>query len=209
MRAVNLLPEENRPGRMPTVLTKNTVVGGGGAALAVVLLLFGFMFFQSHGKVSDKSDTLSALQQQLTQVQAAAARSAAQQGVDQSRVAAFTTAASGRMPWDNLLDDLSRVLPAGSWLSSLSMQSGTPAVTGAPVAGAPVAGAPLAVAPTSFTVSGIAFTEGIVAQVMDRLELVPALSGVTLQSSTKTTVGNTNAYTFTMSANVEPTQVPQ
>jgi len=199
MRAVNLLPEGNRPGGMPTVLTTNTVVGGGGAVLAVVLLLFGFMFFQSHGKVSDKSDTLSALQQQVTQVQAAAARSVAQQGVDQSRVAAFTTAASGRMPWDDLLDDLSRVLPAGSWLSSLNMQGGTPAVTGAPVAAAP----------TSFTVSGVAFTEGIVAQVMERLELVPALSGVTLQSSSKTTIGNTNAYQFTMSANVQPTQVPQ
>ena len=44
---------------------------------------------------------------------------------------------------------------------------------------------------------------------MDRLELVPALSDVTLQSSARTTAGTTQAYQFTMSANVLPPEVPQ
>ena len=60
-----------------------------------------------------------------------------------ARVAAFTTAASARMRWDNLLDDVSRVLPAGSWLSSLNMQSGTAApATASPTPATPTADRP-------------------------------------------------------------------
>ena len=200
MRAVNLLPEQDRPGGMPTVLTTTSVAAGGGALLAAVILFMGISFVQSHNKVSDRSDTLNALEQQVAQVQAAAARSAAQQGVDQSRVTAFTTAASSRMAWDELLDDISRVLPAGSWLSSLNMQAG---------AAAPVPGSTTAAVPTSFTVTGLAFTQNIVAEVMQRLELVPALAGVTLQSSSKTAVGTAGAYQFSMSASVLPPEVPR
>ena len=63
-------------------------------------------------------------------------------------------------------------------------------------------------APTAFTASGFAFTTDIVAGVMQRLELVPALSDVTLQSSTRAKVGTRNVYQFTLSANVLP-EVPQ
>ena len=44
---------------------------------------------------------------------------------------------------------------------------------------------------------------------MQRLELVPALSNVTLQSSTRTTVGTTKAYQFTMSGSVRLPEVPR
>jgi Tfp pilus assembly protein PilN len=107
------------------------------------------------------------------------------------------------MRWDGLLDDLSRVLPAGSWLTSLNMKTGsstampsTPTSTDASV-------------PTAFTVSGVAFSQDTVASVMQRLSLVPALSDVTLQSSSRTTVGTTKAYQFTMSANVLAPEVAQ
>jgi Tfp pilus assembly protein PilN len=201
MRAANLLPEQERPGGMPTVLTTQSVGVGGGSLLAIVLILFGFMFVQSHGKVSDKQGTLEALQEQVTQVQAAAARTTAQQGNDQARVAAFAAAATGRMTWDDLLDDLSRVLPAGSWLSSLNMDVGTATPAGSTTT-------TTAPATTAFTVSGIAFSQNIVAKVIERLELVPALSNVMLQSSSRTTVGTTKAYQFTMSANVSAPEVP-
>ena len=200
MRAVNLLPEEDRPGGMPTMLTTTSVAAGGVALLACVLVVLGFSFVQSHSKVSDKRDTLEALQQQVAQVQAAAARTAVQQGTDQARVTAFTEAAAGRMSWDDLLDDISRVLPAGSWLSSLNMQASAAAPAGSPTT---------TTAPTSFTVTGVAFTQNIVAEVIQRLELVPALAGVTLQSSSRTTAGTAKAYQFTMSANVLPPEVPR
>ena len=203
MRAVNLLPEQSRPGALPTLLTTTSVLAGGAALLTAVLLFVGVSFVQSHGKASDRRDTLAKLERKVDTLRVAQARSAAQQGSAQARVAAFTTASGARMNWDDLLDDISRVLPDGSWLSSLNAQAGTtaPAAAGQTPA--------TSTAPTAFTVSGLAFTPEIVAQVMDRLERVPALSDVTLQSSARTTAGSSQAYQFTMSANVLPTEVPQ
>jgi Tfp pilus assembly protein PilN len=103
------------------------------------------------------------------------------------------------MKWDDLMDDISRVLPAGSWLSSLNMQS----------AASDAAAPTTSTVPTTFTVSGTAFTQDVVAQVMERLELLPALSDVTLQSSARTAVGAGQAYQFTMSADVLAPEVQQ
>jgi Tfp pilus assembly protein PilN len=202
MRAVNLLPEQNRRDGIPTLLTTKSVLAGGATLVTAAALFCGVSFVQSHDRASDRRDTLAGLQRQVDALELAKDRTAAAQSGDRARVAAFTTAAGARMRWDNLLDDLSRVLPAGSWLSSLDMQSTT---------AAPVTASPMPVtttAPTAFTASGFAFTQDIVAGVMQRLELVPALSDVTLQSSTRTKVGTRNAYQFTLNANVLP-EVPQ
>jgi Tfp pilus assembly protein PilN len=208
MRAVNLLPDEFRPSSGPGLPSTTSIGVAGAGVLTAAVVFLGVAFVQGHGKVSDKRETLAALQQEVAQAQAAQARTAAQQGNDRARVSAFTTASSARMPWDNLLDDVSRVLPAGSWLGSLDMQAGVPEAPGTTATTAPAGTTPTAV-PTSFTVSGIAFTQDIVAKVMQRLALVPALSGVTLQSSTRTTIGTTKAYQFTMSASVRLPEVPR
>jgi Tfp pilus assembly protein PilN len=204
MRAINLLPQpERRTHTLPTLLTTRSVLAGGVVMLAAVAALVAVSFSQSSGKVSEKRDTLAGLEQKVNALEAAQSRTAGQ-GTDTARVAAFTSASGDRMRWDNLLDDISRVLPAGSWLTSLNMQAVTPA---APAAGStPTTGT---TAPTGFTVSGFAFTQDTVARVMDRLGRVPALSGVALQSSTRTDVGDSKAYQFTMSANVLAPEVPQ
>jgi Tfp pilus assembly protein PilN len=198
MRAVNLLPEQKRRGGKPSRISPTTsVIAGGAGLLALVVAAFAFLFVQSQGKVSGKQDNLAVLQQQVTELQDAQARKAALQSGDQARVGAFTTAAGARMRWDGLLDDISRVLPAGSWLTSMNMQTGgSTATPSTPTVSTD------ATVPTAFTVSGVAFTQDTVASVMQRLSLVPALSDVTLQSSSRTTVGTTKAYQFTMSANV-------
>ena len=71
------------------------------------------------------SDTLATLEQKTAKLQVDAGRSRGAAGerpgprgrVHRCRVGA-------RMRWDNLLDDISRVLPTGSWLSSLNMPGG-------------------------------------------------------------------------------------
>jgi Tfp pilus assembly protein PilN len=199
MRPVNLLPEDSRPGRVPTLLTTTSVLAGGAVLLTALLVVVGVSFAHSHGKASDRRDTLAAIDNKLERLEAAKARTAAQQGSDQARVAAFTSAAGARMKWDDLMDDISRVLPAGSWLSSLNMQS----------AASDAAAPTTSTVPTTFTVSGTAFTQDVVAQVMERLELLPALSDVTLQSSARTAVGAGQAYQFTMSADVLAPEVQQ
>jgi Tfp pilus assembly protein PilN len=182
MRAVNLLPEDGRE-RGPELLTQTSVLAGGAGLLAAVTLFVGFSYVQAHGKTSDRSDTLSALRKHTG---------------DQARVAAFTAASSARMTWDELFDDISRVLPAGSWLTSMNMQGGAPVTAIAGAAAVPTS------APTAFTVSGVAFSNDVVAQVMQRLALVPLLGDVTLQTSSKTPIGASNAYSFTMSASILP-----
>src|SRR4051794_20238098 len=125
MRAVNLLPEDARgEGRSVTLLTTTSVAVTAAALFVAVAVFVGVSFTQAHNKVSDKRTTLEGLQHQVTELQAARAASASTQTSDQVRVAAFTTASSGRMSWDDLLDDVSRVLPAGSWLTSLNLTGG-------------------------------------------------------------------------------------
>jgi len=203
MRAVNLLPEQERQ-HGPTLVTTTSAVVGGVALVLTATLFVAIAFFQSHGKVNDKEDTLSSIRAQTAQVQEASVRSAAQRGLEQARVAAFTDAASGRFVWDDLLDDISRVLPNGSWLTALSMQ-------GAAAVAAPAAtpGAAAAPPPTAFTVAGVALTQNTVAEVMQRLELIPELSNVTLQQSARTLVGETPAYQFSMSASIRAPEVPR
>jgi Tfp pilus assembly protein PilN len=201
MRAVNLLPEDGRE-RGPELLTQTSVLAGGAGVLAAVTLFVGVSYFQAHGKTSDRRHTLSALQQEVTEVQAAAAAAQAAKATahsgDQARVAAFTTASATRMTWDVLFDDISRMLPSGSWLTSMNMQGGAPVTGTAGAAAVPTA------APTAFTVSGVAFSNDVVAQVMERLSRVPELGDVTLQSSTKTSVGTQDAVNFSMSASILP-----
>jgi len=206
MRAVNLLPEQERQ-HGPTLVTTTSAVVGGVALVLTATLFVAIAFFQSHGKVNDKEDTLSSIRAQTAQVQEASVRSAAQRGLEQARVAAFTDAASGRFVWDDLLDDISRVLPNGSWLTSLSMQGA--AAVAAPAATPGAAAAATAPPPTAFTVAGVALTQNVVAAVMQRLELIPELSNVTLQQSARTLVGETPAYQFSMSASIRAPEVPR
>jgi hypothetical protein len=101
------------------------------------------------------------------------------------------------MQWDLLLGDVSRVLPSGSWLSSLTLQ-GTPSIpttTG-------TTSTPVSATPTGFVASGYALAHNTVAKLMQRLALVPMLSDITLQRSEKANVGADEAFQFTLSANV-------
>ena len=202
MRAVNLLPEDARNSG-PEILTTTSVAAGAGALFLAVVVFLTLSYVQAHNRVADRDETLQALSQSVEQLQAAQAASAAGQSNDQARVAAFTAAASARMAWDDLLDDVSRVLPDGSWLTSLNMQAAAPvsvpAGTTTAVAGGSV--------PTTFTVSGVAFSHDVVATVMQRLARVPALSDVTLQQSTRADIGERPAYQFTMSAALRPAGV--
>jgi hypothetical protein len=51
-------------------------------------------------------------------------------------------------------------------------------------------------------VTGYALSQDIVALALDRLALMPSLSDVSLQSTTRADVGNKKAVQFTIGANV-------
>jgi len=80
----------------------------------------------------------------------------------------------------------------------MAMQGGTPVTAATGATTLPTT------APSAFTVSGVAYSNDVIARVMERLGRVPLLGNVTLQSSTEAPIGNQDAFSFTMSADVIP-----
>jgi Tfp pilus assembly protein PilN len=212
MRAVNLLPSERSPQADPRagaagggVLTSTRVAIVGAGLALVVSGVVGYTFVGARGDAAERREALAAIQEQVAraEAEAEAAARASQQAAGpvlpadvKAQLDAFRMVASTRMQWDLLLGDVSRVLPSGSWLSSLTLQ-GTPPIpatgTSTPV---------MATTPTGFVASGYALSHNTVARLMQRLALVPMLSDITLQRSEKANVGPDEAFQFTLSANV-------
>jgi Tfp pilus assembly protein PilN len=204
MRAVNLLPEHRRPGHRSADkrqgLSAKTVAAAAGGVLAVVCAAVAVVGVQARGVESDRSKTLTGLEEQISAAQAASAAAAQAKSQLQARFVAVTTASSTRVPWDRLLLDLSRVMPRNSWLSNLTASVPDMSATPAP---APAPGTP-ATAPTSFIITGFARSQSVVPLVLDRLALIPALSDIGLQRSQSVDVGKRRAVQFTIQANLSP-----
>jgi Tfp pilus assembly protein PilN len=225
MRAINLLPEQKRLDREATGgggrLRTTTVLAVAGVLLAALVVLLGFAYMQGHSTVSKRRDTLHGLESQVAvaegrqaAVQAAATASANEQSAVQSRMATFQTVASSRIAWDVLLDDLSRVLPNGSWISNVSVSaapapvatdsSSTTTTTTTSTTTTPTP-APL----STLQITGTALSNDVVARVLDRLALVPMLGDVNLEQTQQANVGRTPAYQFTLNASLVSSGMPQ
>lgn len=193
MRAVNLLPvgayaPKQRLPHAPVVLAATVPV------LAGALVYLGYSV--EHSKVTDRQSNLSVVQAQITALAPSPELVAESSKVGSERTtreAALNDALTKRMDWHVMMDRLSRVLPPGAWLSSLTAASPTPAssTTAAPN-------------PNGFSLQGYADSEATVATVLSRLALVPGLSDVVLGGTTTTTVGtNRKLYVqFTINAGV-------
>ena len=206
MRPVNLLPSD-LAGR--SVVRRSTrfarTTGPAVSRLALVALaalvllsaLLALAFVRESGKVDDKRETLESLQQQLAALPAPRAQEDAANAAATQRVGAFVAAARARIAFDRVLADVSRVMPEDVWLTALRAQS--------PLGAAPGATAPTpGNAPTAFTATGYARTQKAVARVISRLELVPGLTNVQLQSSAFTAVADRRVVQFTVLADVQP-----
>jgi Tfp pilus assembly protein PilN len=207
MRAVNLLPADatrRRWGARDRGAAKRVLVTAGLVA-AVLVALLGAAFVHTHMSVSDKQETLAGLEQKVTAAQAKAASVQAVRASVQGRRVAVTEVDSKRITWEQVLRDLSRVLPGNVWLQNLQAQSPTPtasATTATPTA----VTAPTGATPTAFVVTGLTSSQKGVARVIDRLAVLPWLSDVSLQSSTRTdTPGGGKAVQFTIGANLSST----
>jgi Tfp pilus assembly protein PilN len=222
MRAVNLLPDpgaERREGESQSNAGVNKRIGlAGGAALVLTAVVFGFAFTQARSTASDRQATLDGLQAKVARTQAAAAVTAAAAARTHAHLAAVTSAASGRTAWDDLLGQLSRVMPRGAWLDTLDATAAGAAATSTAAASTPstgsasvttnglsssASGTPAAGGAT-LTVTGFARSQAIVPSVIARLALIPTLSNVSLQVTQRADVGSKKAAQFTINANVGP-----
>lgn len=210
MRAVNLLPVDSarrskrwegvREGKVSKrVLVYATVAAG------VLTAAVAGAFVHAHLAVSDNKATLASLEQEVAAAEATAAPVRAARADAQGRRAAVTAVTSRRITWEQVLNDLSRVLPRNVRLENLQAQSPTPTVavsTAAPATTTAATGS----APTAFVVTGFTSSQKSVARVLDRLAVLPWLSEVSLQSTTRADSGNGRmAVQFTIGANLSST----
>jgi Tfp pilus assembly protein PilN len=186
MQAVNLLPEYAQPGRRWTAtgseLSARRILPIGGIAAIAAALLFGSLYFRERSVVSDRKSELANTQARLVAQEARAQPIKAAQAASAARLSMIRSITATRVHWDAVLGDLGRVLPAGVHLSSLTAAS-TAASSG-----------------TSFSVVGETNSHNRVALVLDRLALLPWLSGITLQSSSR----SGDIVTFTIGGTYVP-----
>jgi Tfp pilus assembly protein PilN len=210
MRAVNLLPAGSTRGRRwgagdrgdaKRVLVTAAVVA------AVLMAALVAAFVHAHSSVADKQETLAGLEQKVAAAKATAAAAQATRASAQARRVAVTEVNSKRITWEQVLRDLSRVLPGNVWLQNLQAQSPTPTVgaSTAPTASTTTTTS-TGVAPTAFVVTGFTSSQKGVARVIDRLSVLPWLSDVSLQQSTRADTGKGGmAVQFTIGANLSST----
>jgi Tfp pilus assembly protein PilN len=225
MRAVNLLPRETKQPRKRLTVTGQLAL----VAPFVVAGLLAAGYLLSTSSVNSKRSTLHALQDELASLPAPKTREPQQNPAlaseRQLRIATLGAALQSRLVWDRVFREISAVLPADVWLTTMSAQTpqtpttvptattATPApssptsTTGTTTTATTTAAAPTpAPAPATgpMTFAGYTYSQEGVARLLSRLAVVPALQNVKLVSSSEATVGGQTVVTFSIEADVRP-----
>jgi Tfp pilus assembly protein PilN len=206
MEAVNLLPAEYAAKKRKRVGEElaggRTLQLGGLVALSFAVLL-GALYIHERSIVHAKQKDLADTQGRIAAVQPRVEALKQTQALLTARVAAAQSITSVRMNWDRALEDFARVVPTNSYLTSLQVTAPVPtASASATPSTTDGTTAPTTPAPTgssTLTINGVAPSTPGVALVMDRLALLPWLSGITLTSASRQENG---ANTFAITATV-------
>jgi Tfp pilus assembly protein PilN len=179
MRAVNLIPGEDRASRAARSADSGGVVYVLLGGLAVMVAL-ACLWASSNRQISSRQATLGQITAEADAAEARAATAAPYEAfaaLAQARVSTVTSLSTTRFDWAHSLHELSRVLPADVWLTSLDGSSGA---TGA----SPSTTASAAPNPT-FEFVGCTGTQARVARLMARLRAVDGVRDVSLKTSEK------------------------
>jgi hypothetical protein len=194
MRAVNLIPAEQRAG---------STIGAGrsqGAAYALlgvlgVLALFAWLYGSANRQVSSHKKEVASLTARAQQAQAMVERLAPYTSfiaLREQRTQTVAQLVDSRFDWAHAFHELGRVLPHDASISSLegkvgsATASSSSASASASGAGATATSATPPGSIPTFVLSGCATSQAEVALTLDRLRLIQGVSEVTLQSSSKT-----------------------
>jgi Tfp pilus assembly protein PilN len=202
MRAVNLLPREQS---QRTIKKESLPVLIGACSGVLVAAVLGAMFMMGSGKVAAQQrelDDLNRLYQALPPAPAGPSQAQQQLAGEQSaRVTALSTAMTSRVAWDRVFREFSLVLPDDVWLTTLSAKS--------PVSPLTNASASSGAGPASqFTIHGRTYSHDGVARLLSRLQVVPDLTNVQLESSTLTKVGSQDVVEFSIAADIKVAGAP-
>jgi Tfp pilus assembly protein PilN len=202
MRAVNLLPRDQN---QRTIKKESLPVLIGACSAVLVAAVLGAMFMMGSGKVAAQQRKLDDLNRQYQALPPPpAGPSVAQQqlaGEQSARVSALSTALTSRVAWDRVFREFSLVLPDDVWLTTLTAKSPISPLTNASTTSA-------GGAPSQFTIQGRTYSHDGVARLLSRLQVVPDLTNVQLQSSTLTKVGGQNVVDFSIAADIKVSGAP-
>lgn len=189
MRAVNLLPKDDRRQRGAEARRNNPVLIGGVAGAVLVTAILCAWFLTASAGVADNQKRRDAAAAELSATPVPAPTSAQSSALEQQKVArvtALSSALGGRLAWDRVLREFALVLPDDVWLTSMSAQAPTGGGT------------------SGFTINGRTYSQDGVARLLARLALVPHLTNVTLQhSSAATSETGRKIVEFTINATVK------
>jgi len=204
-RGVNLLPM----GTVTKTSRRSTLIKiGAPVAVAVPLAALSFLYLGAHGKVVDQQTQLDAAKAELAALPQPTAPviDSAVVGDAAVRATAVANVIGGRLAWEAVFRDMSKVLPANVWLSTLSLSApdATNLADGT-VAGAAPAAAGVQPVPTAVAIDGYTFTQPGVARLLARLATLPSLKRVTLTSSQSQLVGSKKVVHFVIVADLNQT----
>lgn len=200
MKAVNLLPREDAP-RKATSGRSNAVVivAAAGSLLVVLALVVATTIASSH--VSSARADLDASRAELARTPAHASSSLARNrllSARERRTLALASTLSRRVAWDRILRRLALVLPDDVWLTDLAGDTPTGTLDTTATAAPATPGA----VPTGLQIDGYSYSHAAVARLLSRLEVVPDLKDVQLQTSTAEELNGVRVVRFTIAADI-------
>ncbi len=192
MRAVNLIPAEQRSG---SAVGTGRSEGGAHAVLALVagLAVLALLYGIAHHQIASRRAEAASVTAQAQQAQTAADRLAPYASfiaLREQRTQAVSTLVDSRFDWAHVFHEFGRVLPLQVSISSLTGTVGSaspvpvPGAAGAAASAAATSATPPGSVPT-FTLVGCATSQPAVALMLERLHLMDGVRTVTLQSSAK------------------------
>jgi Tfp pilus assembly protein PilN len=182
MKAVNLIPSEQRRAKATGERSGASYVVLG---VLAVLLVMAVAYVLSANSVNDKTSKAAAAKQEADTLEAQAAQLDSFTdfaAIKEQRLAAVVSAAQTRFDWERLMRELSRVMPAGSWLQTTQASVlGDPNEAATPVP----TGATTTVSAPSATFVGCTPKQSEVAKILVRLRSLHRVVDVELNESLK------------------------
>ena len=200
MRAINLLPAEQRAGRKFS-LSRSKLLMFAGAALVLGL---GYYTWNVKQAVSSVNEAVATAESDRSAVQAeiATLNSSARSETDLQRFQGMVSGiARSRTDWDRVIRDIALVMPRQAWLTTLRAE--TPKTAAAPAVNGVAAGAVQIPIPTGVHIEGYTYSHSQVAGVLARLSVVRGLSEPHLASSQPSVIGTRKVIKFTIDASVD------
>jgi Tfp pilus assembly protein PilN len=187
MRAVNLLPQDERRKGLEEGARAPLLVAAGGIALVTIAATFvaSLSSVSASGTRSDVESVEAAINALPKPPEQAVSQNTLVQERSQ-RVSALAQALSGRVAFDRLFRQISYVLPEDAWLTQLDATAPASSTDPAAAAGTPPGDAAAA---TDVTLQGGTWSHEQVAVVLARLAAVPSLTDVRLTGSTRVEPG--------------------